>query len=184
MTKIAIKDTDLTVLKHSNEDYICITDVARYKNIEHPDDVIKNWLRNRNTIAFLGVWERLYNPNFNNTEFNEIEKNVELNSFVITPKKWIELTNAIGIILKTGRYQGTYANGVIAFEFASWISPEFKLYFNQEFQRLKEQEEQQLDWLLRRELSKTNYHIHTDAIKRNLISPKLTTEQMNIIICQ
>ncbi len=181
MAKITVKETDLTIVQHNNEDYICITDLARYKNAEHTDDVIKNWLRNRNTIELLGIWEYLHNPNFKPAIFDGFRKEAGLNSFVMTPKRWIESTNAIGIVSKSGRYGGTYAHKDIALEFASWISIEFKLYFLKEFQRLKEQEQQQIGWTAKRELSKINYHIHTDAIKQNLIPAELTPQQTSII---
>jgi hypothetical protein len=181
MAKITVKDTDLTVIQINNSDYICITDLARYKNAEHTDDVIKNWLRNRNTIELLGIWESLHNPNFKPVEFDGFRKEAGLNSFVMTPKRWIEATNAIGIVSKSGRYGGTYAHRDIALEFASWISIEFKLYLLKEFQRLKEEEQKQLGWSAKRELAKINYHIHTDAIKHNLIPAELTTKQTSII---
>ena len=164
MAKINVKNTDLTIIQINDEDYICITDLARYKNAEHTDDVIKNWLRNRNTIELLGIWEFLHNPNFNPVIFDGFRKEAGLNSFVMTPKKWIESTNAIGITSKSGRYGGTYAHKDIALEFASWISIEFKLYFLKEFQRLKEEEQKSLGWSAKRELAKINYHIHTDAM--------------------
>ncbi len=181
MAKITVKETDLTIVQYNNEDYICITDLARYKNAEHTDDVIKNWLRNRNTIELLGIWEYLHNPNFKPVIFDGFRKEAGLNSFVITPKKWIESTNAIGIISKSGRYGGTYAHKDIALEFASWISIEFKLYFLKEFQRLKEQEQHQIGWTAKRELAKINYHIHTHAVSQNLIPAELTSQQINIV---
>ena len=181
MAKINVKDINLTIIQVREEDYICITDLARYKNATHTDDVIKNWLRNRNTIELLGIWECLHNPNFKPFEFEGFRKEAGLNSFVMTPKKWIESTNAIGITSKSGRYGGTYAHKDIALEFASWISIEFKLYFIKEFQRLKEQEQQQLGWTAKRELAKINYHIHTSAVSRNLIPKELSKEQINFI---
>ncbi|MDR0982911.1 MAG: KilA-N domain-containing protein [Culturomica sp.] len=181
MAKISVKDTDLTIVKINNADYICITDLARYKNPEHSDDVIRNWMRNRNTLELLGIWETLHNPNFKPVEFDGFRKEAGLNSFVMTPKRWIESTNAIGIISKSGRYGGTYAHQDIALEFASWISIEFKLYLLKEFQRLKEEEQNQLGWSAKRELAKINYHIHTDAIKHNLIPAELTERQISII---
>ena len=181
MAKINVKDTELNIIQINDEDYICITDLARYKNSEHTDDVIKNWLRNRNTIELLGIWEYLHNPNFKPVIFDGFRKEAGLNSFVMTPKKWIESTNAIGIISKSGRYGGTYAHKDIALEFASWISIEFKLYFLKEFQRLKEEEQKALGWSAKRELAKINYHIHTDAVKHNLIPAKLTQKQISII---
>ena len=181
MAKINVKNTDLIIIQIFNEDYICITDLARYKNAEHTDDVIKNWLRNRNTIELLGIWEYLHNPNFKPVEFEGFRREAGLNSFVMTPKKWIESTSAIGIISKSGRYGGTYAHKDIALEFASWISIEFKLYFLKEFQRLKVEEQKALGWSAKRELAKINYHIHTDAIKHNLIPVALTQKQTSII---
>ena len=181
MAKIKVKDTDLTIIQINDEDYIGITDLARYKNAEHTDDVIKNWLRNRNTIELLGIWECLHNPNFKPVVFDGFKKEAGLNSFVMTPKKWIESTNAIGILSKSGRYGGTYAHKDIALEFASWISIEFKLYLLKEFQRLKAEEQKSLGWTAKRELAKINYHIHTDAIKHNLIPAELTPQQTSII---
>lgn len=164
-------------------DYISLTDIARYKDAEHTDDIIKNWLRNRNTIELLGFWESIYNPNFKPVEFDGFRKQAGLNSFVMTPKKWIESTNAIGIVSKSGRYGGTFAHKDIALEFASWISIEFKLYIIKEFQRLKEDETSQLklEWNLQRTLSKINYHIHTDAIRDNLIPKEITKQQANFV---
>ena len=181
MAKIKVKNTDLTIIRFNDEDYICITDLARYKNAEHTDDVVKNWLRNRNTIELLGIWECLHNPDFKPVAFDGFRKEAGLNSFVMTPKKWIESTNAIGVVSKSGRYGGTYAHRDIALEFASWISIEFKLYLLKEFQRLKEEEQKSLGWSAKRELAKINYHIHTDAIKHNLIPSELTQQQISMI---
>jgi hypothetical protein len=181
MAKITVKNTDLTILNINDAEYVCITDLARYKSAEHTDDVIRNWIRNRNTIELLGIWELLNNPNFKPVEFDGFRKEAGLNGFVMTPKRWIEATNAIGIISKSGRYGGTYAHRDIALEFASWISIEFKLYLLKEFQRLKEQEQAQLGWSAKRELAKINYHIHTDAIKHNLVPVELTAKQTSII---
>ncbi len=182
MPKIKVHGTEITILSVAQkEDYICITDIARYKNLDRTDDLIRNWLRNRNTIEFLGVWEEIYNPNFKPVEFDGFKKQAGLNSFTLTPKQWIEKTNAIGIISKSGRYGGTFAHKDIAFEFAAWISVEFKLYLIKEFQRLKETEQKQLGWDIKRNLAKINYVIHTDAIKEHLIPAKLTKEQQNII---
>jgi hypothetical protein len=163
--------------------YISLTDIAKYRNKNQSDDVIKNWLRNRNTIELLGFWEQIYNPNFKPVEFDGFRKESGLNSFVLTPKKWIQSTNAIGIISKSGRYGGTFAHKDIAFEFASWISIEFKLYLIKEFQRLKEVEANQknLQWSVQRTIAKINYQIHTDAIKENLIPITLTKEQASMI---
>ena len=181
MAKINVKNTDLTIIQINNDDYICITDLARYKNPTHTDDVVKNWLRNRNTIELLGIWEILHNSNFKSVIFDGFRKEAGLNSFVMTPKKWIESTNAIGITSKSGRYGGTYAHKDIALEFAAWISIEFKLYFLKEFQRLKEEEQKVLGWSAKRELAKINYHIHTDAVSRNLIPKELSKEQISYI---
>ena len=181
MKKINVLEKEITLYKKEDEDYICITDIARYKNPDRTDDLIRNWLRNRNTIEFLGVWEHLNNPDFKAVEFDGFRKQSGLNSFTLTPKQWIEKTNAMGLISKAGRYGGTYAHKDIAFEFASWISVEFKLYLIKEFQRLKDEEHKQLGWDIRRNLTKINYRIHTDAIKKNLIPPKLTLSQTNLI---
>ena len=181
MAKINVKDKDVTIISVENVDYISITDIAKYKNVNNSDDVIKNWMRNRNTIELLGLWETIHNENFKPVEFDGFRKEAGLNSFVLTPKKWIETTNAIGIISKSGRYGGTFAHKDIAFEFASWVSIEFKLYIIKEFQRLKEDEQKQIGWTAKRELAKLNYHIHTDAIKQNLIPKELTAQQTSII---
>lgn len=160
-------------------DYISLTDIARYRNSSEPNDVIKNWLRNRNTIEYLGLWEQMNNSNFNLSFFDDIRKESGLNSFVLSPQKWIKNSNAIGITSKSGRYGGTFAHTDIAFEFASWISPEFKLYLIKDYQALKTAENNKLsvEWNLNRTLSKLNYKIHTDAIKDNLVPPALTKRQ-------
>jgi hypothetical protein len=181
MATINVLNREVTVLVQNEEDYICITDIARYKNSDNTDDLIRNWLRNRNTIEFLGIWEQLNNPDFNPVEFDGFRKQAGLHSFTLTPKQWIERTRARGIIAKPGRYGGTFAHKDIAFEFASWISVEFKLYLIKEFQRLKEEERKQLGWDIRRNLAKINYRIHTDAIRENLIPPALTKTQINRI---
>jgi len=181
-TTIEVKGAAITVLSQKEDDYICITDIARYKNAERTDDLVRNWLRNRNTIEFLGIWEQLNNPDFKPVEFDGIRMQAGLNSFTLTPKQWIEKTGAIGIISKAGRYGGTYAHKDIAFEFASWISVEFKLYLIKEFQRLKDDENHRLSlaWNLNRTLSKLNYRIHTDAIKAHLIPALVTPAQAAI----
>lgn len=179
MAKITVKDTEISVVKVNEKDYISLTDMVR--NIENGLALIEKWLRNKNTIEFLGIWEGMYNPNFNSPEFEGIKNEAGLNRFILSVKQWIDKTNAIGIIAKAGRYGGTYAHKDIAFEFASWVSPQFKLYLLREFQRLKEEEQKQIGWSAKRELSKINYHIHTDAIKRNLIPQMLTPKQANII---
>ncbi len=148
---------------------------------EEPFIVVVNWMRNRNTIEYLGIWESLYNPDFKPIEFDRFRKEAGLNAFTLSPQKWIESTSAIGIISKSGRYGGTFAHKDIAFKFASWISVEFELYIIKEFQRLKEHEQQQLGWSAKRELSKINYHIHTDAVKHNLIPEELTAQQISIV---
>lgn len=162
-----------------DQDYISLTDIAKYRDEARTDYLIQNWLRNRSTIEFLGVWEQLYNPDFNPIEFDGIRTSAGLNSFVLTTKRWIEATGAIGIVSKTGRYGGTYAHRDIAFEFASWISVEFRLYLIKEFQRLQEQEQEQnqLDWSVRRSITKFNYRLQTDAIKDHLIPPVVGTPE-------
>ena len=181
MAKIEVKGTSITVVSGGVDDYISLTDIARYKDSDHTDDIIRNWLRNRNTLEFLGIWEQLNNPIFNPVEFDGIRMQAGLNSFTLTPKRWIEATRAVGITSKAGRYGGTYAHKDIAFEFASWVSVEFKLYLIKEFQRLKETEREQLGWDIRRNLTKINYRIHTDAIKTQLIPPQLTAQQTCLI---
>lgn len=176
MTKIKVLDTDITVVK---DDLISLTDMVR--NIENGLVLIEKWLRNKNTIEFLGIWEEIYNKDFNSTEFEGIKNEAGLNRFSLSVKMWILKTNAKGIIAKAGRYGGTYAHKDIAFEFASWISPKFKLYLIKEFQRLKEDEFKQLGWDIKRNLTKINYRIHTDAIKQNLIPKELTPIQINFI---
>jgi hypothetical protein len=180
---INVKGTEIVVISSNEDDFISITDIARHKDSQHTDTIIQNWMRNRNTIELLGFWEMLYNPNFKPIEFEGFRKQAGLNSFVMTPKKWIENTNAIGITSKSGRYGGTFAHRDIALEFASWISIEFKLFLLKEFQRLKadENDRLKLEWNLQRTLAKVNYHIHTDAIKENLIPASLTKEQINFV---
>ena len=151
------------------------------RNIENGLALIEKWLRNKNTIEFLGIWEEIYNPDFNSPEFEGIKNKAGLNRFVLSVKQCVERTNARGIVAKAGRYGGTYAHKDIAFEFASWISPQFKLYLIKEFQRLKDEERKQLGWDIRRNLAKINYRIHTDAIKENLVPPELTPKQVNLV---
>ncbi|NLY81847.1 MAG: KilA-N domain-containing protein [Clostridiales bacterium] len=179
--KIDVQGREVVINTVNNEDYISVTDIAKYKDEKRTDYIIQNWLRNRNTIEFLGIWEKLNNPDFNPIEFEGFRNQAGLNSFVLTSKKWIEATNAIGIISKPGRYGGTYAHKDIAFEFASWVSVEFKLYLIKEFQRLKDQEQGQLDWNIKRNLTKINYRIHTDAIKENLIPKELSGKEKSMI---
>ena len=178
MIKIVVKDTEVNVLKVNGEDYICLTDMLRAKD---GDFFITDWLRNRNTLEFIGIWEKVYNPNFNYGEFAIIKNQSGLNSFKISVKEFVAKTNAISLQSKAGRYGGTYAHKDIAFEFAMWISPEFKVYIVKEFQRLKYEEQKQLGWSAKRELSKINYRIHTDAIKHNLIPAEITNDQASII---
>ncbi|MFR9592761.1 MAG: KilA-N domain-containing protein [Rikenellaceae bacterium] len=180
MAKINVKETDVTIIKLDNVDYISLTDIAKHKS-DDPTAVVSNWMRNRNTIEYLGIWETLYNQDFKPLEFEGFKKEAGLNAFTMSPQKWIANTNAIGVVAKSGRYGGTYAHKDIAFKFASWISVEFELYFIKEFQRLKEEEQKQLGWSAKRELAKINYHIHTDAIKANLIPEELTAKQTSIV---
>ncbi len=165
-------------MRINEEDYISLTDMLKAKDGEF---FFSNWLRNRNTVEFLGIWEKLNNPDFNCVEFDIIKSQAGLNSYRLSAKEWMQKTNAIGIVAKTGRYGGTYAHKDIAFEFAMWISPEFKVYLIREFQRLKTEEQAQLGWSAKRELSKINYRIHTDAIRQNLIPSEVTPAQANII---
>jgi len=182
-TSIEVQGGTVTVLSQNQQDIFCLTDIAKFKNPDHPDDVIRNWLRTRSTVEFLGVWERLNNPSFNPVEFDGIRMQTGLNSFVLTPKQWIEKTCAVGITSSAGRYGGTYAHKDIAFEFAAWVSVEFKLYLIKEFQRLKDDENDRLklDWNLQRTLAKINYRIHTDAIKETLIPPSITKAQTALV---
>jgi len=178
MAKITVDDSEITVVRTNDEDYLSLTDMMKAHDGEF---FFHNWLRNRNTIEFLGIWEKVYNPNFNSVEFDRIKSMAGLNNFRISAKEWIESTNAIGLVSKAGRYGGTYAHKDLAMEFAMWISPEFKVYLIREFQRLKEEEQKQLGWSAKRELSKINYRIHTDAIKNNLIPDDVTSAQANVI---
>jgi kilA-N domain protein len=182
-----MKSKEITVLDqeiHINKnDYFSLTDIARYKNSEAPADVVKNWLRRKDTIEFIGLWEKLNNPNFNVVEFDQFKNEAGHNYFTLSPKKWIDGVNAIGIISKAGKYNaGTYAHKDIALQFASWISPEINLYIIKEFQRLKANEQKQLGWTVKRELAKINYRIHTDAIKDNIIIPlEISKEQASFV---
>ncbi|MDR0658633.1 MAG: KilA-N domain-containing protein [Mediterranea sp.] len=180
MAKINVQNTDVTIIEIDNVDYISLTDIAKVKNPD-ANGVIANWLRNRNTIEYLGIWEYLYNPNFKPLEFEGFKNEAGANAFTLSPQKWIDATNAIGVISKSGRYGGTFAHRDIAFKFASWISVEFELYIIKEFQRLKEEEQKAIGWTAKRELAKINYHIHTDAIKHNLIPSELTPQQISYI---
>ncbi len=183
MDKIIVLNKEIGLSKYDEQDYLCLTDIAKYKDSERSDYVIQNWLRTRNTIEFLGLWETINNSTFNPIEFDGFRKQAGLNSFVLTAKQWVENTKAIGIISKPGRYGGTYAHKDIAFEFASWVSVEFKLYLIKEFQRLKEEENERksLGWDIKRNLAKINYKIHTDAIKKHLIPEKISRSEENII---
>ena len=182
MAKINVQQTEISVINYNNLDYISLTDMATAKsNDSRAADVIKNWLRNRYTIEFLGVWEMIHNPHFKVVEFDHFRKQAGLPSFVLSCSEWIESTNAIGVMVRKGRYGGTYAHKDIAFEFGSAISVSFKLYLIEEFQRLKEKEQKLLGWNVKRELAKINYRIHTDAIKHNLIPQELTSLQKSFV---
>ena len=177
--KLEIQGGEVSIVQSNRQDYISITDIAKYKNSETTGLVISHWLSTRYTIEFMGLWEKMHNPDFNVTEFRNIKNEAGSNGFILSSKNWINSTNAIGIISKAGRYGGTYAHKDIAFEFASWISPQFKLYLIKEFQRLKDEEKKLLGWDIRRNLTKINYRIHTDAIKVNLLPPELSKSQIN-----
>lgn len=182
--KIVVKDIAISFISKDGSDYLSLTDMAKSKNADFPADVVKNWLKTRFTIDFIGIWEQVHNPNFKLVEFDQFKNQAGVNSFVLSPEKWIKSTGAIGIRSKAGRYGGgTFAHKDIAFEFASWLSPEFKLFLISEFQRLKEEENLRLElgWDLKRTLTKINYRIHTDAIKTNLIPNLLSKQQINII---
>ena len=182
--EIKVKTAIIKTMRKNGMDFICITDIARQKNPIDPNGVIANWMRNRNTIEFLGIWETLYNPIFNPLEFEGFRATAGLNAFTLSPTRWIEATRAIGIVSQPGRYGGTYACSDIAFEFASWISVEFRLYLVKEFQRLKSDEQKQIGWSAKRELSKINYRIHTNAIKQHLIPDEVTPAQASIIYAE
>ena len=179
---LSVQDMQVSLKRIENADFISLTDIARYKDAERSDYILQNWLRTRSTIDFLGLWEKIKNPGFNSIEFDGIKNQAGTNSFVLTPKRWIQSTNAIGIVSKAGRYGGSYAHKDIAFEFASWISAEFKLFLIKEFQRLKDVEIENLqqEWHLTRSLSKINYRIHTEAIKQSLIPEKLNHYQVGL----
>ncbi|WP_114792496.1 KilA-N domain-containing protein [Niabella yanshanensis] len=181
--KIHVKGLDIVLYQDNQHDYISLTDIARYRDAERSDYILQNWMRNRSTIEFIGLWETFNNTGFNSIEFDGIKNMSGSNSFSLTPKRWIESTNAIGIISKTGRYGGTFAHKDIAFEFATWLSAEFKFYLIKEFQRLKEDENSRLklEWSLQRTISKINYQIHTDAIKENLIPKAITWQQAGFV---
>ena len=181
MAELSVLNQRISYIKIKNEDYISITDMLKSKD---GDFFVSDWLRNRNTIEFLGIWEEIHNPNFNYGEFATIKSQAGLNSYKISVKEWTEKTNAIGIISKAGRYGGTYAHKDIAFEFGMWISPKFKLLLIKEFERLKAEEQKQIGWNAKRELSKINYRIHTDAIKNNLIPKELSKNQINFVYAE
>ena len=177
--KIRVGESEINVISVNAEDYISLTDMVR--GVENGLALIEKWLRNKNTIEFLGIWEEMYNPHFNSPEFGGIMNAAGTNRFLLSVKQWVEKTNSRGIMAKTGRYGGTYAHKDIAFEFASWVSPKFKLYLIRDYQRLKSEEQKQIGWSAKRELSKINYHIHTDAIKERLIPVTVSRAQMSII---
>lgn len=179
VSKINVEGSEISIIAIDNRDYISLTDMVR--NLENGVALIEKWLRNKNTIEFLGIWEEMYNANFNSTEFQGIKNEAGFNRFILSVKQWVNKTNSIGIVAKAGRYGGTYAHKDIAFEFASWVSPYFKLYLIKEFERLKEEEQKQLGWDIKRNLAKINYKIHTDAIKNNLVPEKLSKERINYI---
>jgi hypothetical protein len=181
MSKITVLNRDVAISLIHEEDYISLTDIAKHRNADDPRFIIQNWMRTRATVEFLGIWECLNNPGFNRVDFEAVKNEAGSNAFVMTPTKWVELTAAIGITSKAGRYGGTYAHKDIAFEFASWVSVEFKLYLIKEFQRLKEDERKTLGWDIRRNLAKINYRIHTDAIQQHLIPATLTAKQTSLV---
>ena len=181
MAKMDVQGKEITIITRSTADYLSLTDIAKYRSNDAPADVVKNWMRSRSTLDFLGLWEKLNNPDFKLVEFDQFRTQAGANYFVMSPQKWIKTTHAIGLVSKSGKNGGTFAHQDIAFEFASWISPEFKLYLIIEFQRLKDAEQKQLGWDIKRNLAKINYRIHTDAIKENLIPPTLSKEQINLV---
>ena len=178
--EVNVNGLDIRYKKVNTEDYLSLTDLARYANPTEPKVPIATWIRNKDVIAYLGLWEKLHNPQFKGHEFETFENSAGKNSFYLSPQKWIEATNAIGLISKSGNNGGTFAHRDIAFEFASWLSPEFKLYLVTEFQRLKSKEQKSIEWSAKREIAKINYRIHTDAIKENIV-PNLTDEQLKYV---
>ena len=181
---ITVKDTNIRTMTINGFDYVCITDIARQKNAEEPKDVVKNWMRLKNTIEYIGLWEKLNNPQFNGVGFDPLFQEAGSNAFTLSPTKWIEQTNAIGIVCVAGRNGGTYAQRDIAFKFANWVSVEFELYLVKEFQRLKEEEQKQIGWSVKRELSKLNYRIHTDAIKQNIVPAEIDAYHKSLIYAE
>lgn len=181
--EIIVDNTNITIVSINEDDYISLTDIAKYKS-DDPIAVISNWMRNRNTVEYLGIWESLYNQDFKPLEFEGFRKQAGLNAFTLSPQKWVKTTNAIGIISKSGRYGGTYAHKDIAFKFASWISVEFELYIVKEFQRLKQEEQNKIGWSAKRELARINYHIHTDALRNKLVPTEVSMSQKNTIYAE
>ena len=181
--EIIVDNTNITIVSINEDDYISLTDIAKYKS-DDPIAVISNWMRNRNTVEYLGIWESLYNQDFKPLEFEGFRKQAGLNAFTLSPQKWVKTTNAIGIISKSGRYGGTYAHKDIAFKFASWISVEFELYIVKEFQRLKQEEQNKIGWSAKRELARINYHIHTDAVRNKLVPTEVSMSQKNTIYAE
>ena len=181
---LIVNNLSVNFFSQNEQDYISLTDIAKYKNAEDPRFVVQNWMKTRYTVDFLGIWEQLNNPSFNRVEFDTVKKEAGTNAFVLTPQKWIALTGAIGIVSKSGRHGGgTFAHKDIAFEFASWVSPEFKLYLIKEFQRLKEDENirKELGWDAKRFLAKANYKVHTDAVKENLVPEHLPKNRISFV---
>ena len=181
--EIIVDNTNITIVSINEDDYISLTDIAKYKS-DDPIAVISNWMRNRNTVEYLGIWESLYNQDFKPLEFEGFRKQAGLNAFTLSPQKWVKTTNAIGIISKSGRYGGTYAHKDIAFKFASWIYVEFELYIVKEFQRLKQEEQNKIGWSAKRELARINYHIHTDAVRNKLVPTEVSMSQKNTIYAE
>ncbi len=179
--KMMVHSVNIRVMKINGMDYVCITDIAKHKNPLEPKDVVKNWLRSKNTLEYLGLWEMLNNPEFKGVEFDPLLRDAGSHAFTMSPSRWIETTNAIGLFSKNGTTGGTYAQRDIAFKFASWVSVEFELYLIKEFQRLKAEEQKQIGWSAKRELTKLNYRIHTDAIKQNLIPHEISQWQASLI---
>ena len=182
--ELIVRDVVIKTIVVNGVDYISITDIAKQKNALEPKDVVKNWMRQKNTLEYLGLWERLHNPSFKGVEFDPLLAEAGSNSFTMSPTRWVELTSAVGIITKNGKNGGTFAISDIAFKFANWVSVEFELYLVMEFQRLKAKEQEQIGWTAKRELSRINYRIHTDAIKSNLIPEEVTAAQANIIYAE
>lgn len=179
MARINVNNTEISIFTSNENDYICLTDMCR--GFSDGSALIGKWITNKNTLEYLGIWEKINNPNFNYPEFGVIEKNAGINRFIMSVGQWVEKTKAVGLLVKGGRYGGTYALKDIAFHFAMWLSPEFQIYLINEFQRLKTEEQKSLGWSAKRELTKINYHIHTDAIQHNLIPPELSPLQISAV---